>query len=186
MLSVNSHKNTTNGFYKTLLVCILCMVFLKANAQILTEDTAGEATMDLLKQEVSVFSTIRNGLSLSVAECELFEQCTANVNKGEIEQLLGVIDDRINLLSTRFTLTPDADLESVLIGYVDVRDDYSAILDKIQTLPEFEHQVGSDDIGLDLYGEDVGSDEVPDDLLRLYMDANNDLVDDDIIIDDEL
>jgi hypothetical protein len=180
------YKIIHNRVYKTLLVCILCTSFYNVNAQILAADTANNASLGILKQEVEVFSTIRNGLYLSVAECELFDQCNANVNKGEIEQLLGVIDNRINLLSARYTVTTEADLESILVSYVDVRDGYSNILQKMESLPQFEHQLNAADIGIDLYGSDATTGEVPDNLLRLFMDTDNDLVDDDIIIDDEL
>jgi len=185
-MATKIYKIIHTRVYKSLLVCILCTPFLNLDAQILTEDTANNASLGVLKQEVEVFTTIRNGLYLSVAECELFDQCDANVNKGEIEQLLVVLDNRINLLSARYTVTTEADLESILVGYVDVRDGYSNILQKMESLPQFEHQLNTADIGIDLYGSDATSGEVPDNLLRLFMDTDNDLVDDDIIIDDEL
>ncbi len=52
------------------------------------------------------------------------DECNANVNKGEIEQLLNEIDSRINLLNTRYTAVGEPELEQILIGYVDIRDGY--------------------------------------------------------------
>ena len=68
---------------------------------------------------------------MSVVECELFETCSASVNRDEISQLISTIDTRINALSVRYSDAQDVSLEEVLVSYVDIRDSYNVILDKM-------------------------------------------------------
>jgi len=171
---------------KLMLISFLSGLAMISHAQILANDVAANANLDLLRQEVEVISTIKNGAILSVAECELFEDCDANVNKNEIEQLLDTIDSRVALLSVRYTQSGDPTLEEVLLGYVDIRDGYSNILDKMELLPQFQHQLETSDLGIDFFGTGAPTGQVPDDLFRLFMDIDEELVDDELFIDDEL
>ncbi len=59
------------------------------------------------------------------------------------------------------------------------------IIDKLEAIPQFEHQLETvAELEQDMFGADTG--EVPDDLLELFMDADEELVDDEVFIEDGL
>jgi hypothetical protein len=161
---------------------LLCC-FGSAYGQILEEQVLDSADSAKFQQEIDIFTTIKDGIALSVAECELVETCAVNVNRGEVEQLITVIDTRVNALSLRYTESADPGLESVLVAYADTRDSYKALLDKMNSMPQFAQQ---QDVASDLEVDDfftaaggrAGS--VPNELMQLFQDADEELVDDDI------
>lgn len=162
-----------------LILSALCQA---AYGQILNEDYAAGADVLILKNEIDIFSTIQQGVQLSVVECELFDNCSASVNQGELDQLISTIDSRINALSTRYTDSPDAALEEVLVSYVDIRDGYNAILDKINTMPQFEvEEVADDEFSFDdFFGFGAAAtSEVDPEIQQLFEDYDNEALEDD-------
>lgn len=152
-----------------------------ARAQILDDGVIESADAQTLQQEIDVFTTIQRGINLSVAECELFEACNANVNRGEIERLISTIDGRVNSLSLRYSETGDSSLEGVLVAYADVRDSYKTILEKIGTMAQFAQQqeIDAASEGDDFFTAGTGSNNsVPAELMQLFQDADEELVDD--------
>lgn len=151
-----------------------------AQAQIIEDGSIESADAQSLLQEIELFTTIQQGISLSVTECELLDACNASVNRSEVEQLISTIDNRVNALSLRYTETGDTGLESILVGYVDVRDNYKLILEKMASIPVFAQQesaaVGFD--GDDFFTGATNSGSVSDDLMQLFQDADDELVDD--------
>jgi len=154
-----------------------------AHGQILEETVLDSADSAKFQQEIAIFTTIKDGIALSVAECELVDTCSVNVNRGEVEQLITVIDTRVNVLSLRYTESVDSGLESVLVAYADTRDGYKSLLDKMNSMPQFAQQ---QDVASDLETDDfftaagalAGS--VPNELMQLFQDADEELVDDEI------
>jgi hypothetical protein len=175
-------KNPRLASAGVLLTLSLCT---GARAEILSEEDAATADTGALRQEIDLFTTIQRGVLLSVVECELVETCTAGVNKSEVEQIISMLDTRINSLSVRYTDTEDPALETVLLGYVDVRDSYNAILEKMDALPVFDvtEEAVVDEFGGDaFYGgvNSTGTGGVSQELFRLFQDADDELSDDDI------
>jgi len=170
--------------YLFLLAISPVLIFTKTselNAQILSEGSLETADVQRLQQDLSVFTTIQRGITLSVAECELSETCSASVNRGELEQLITTVDGRVNSLSLRYTESGDAGLENILVGYADVRDSYRLLLDKMATLPQFASQqaISSDLEGDDFFTSGTGRvNRISDDLMQLFQDADEELVDD--------
>lgn len=173
-------KRKQLSVYATLF--LLLAVTFTANSQILNEDYAAGADVLILKNEIDIFSTIQQGVKLSVVECELIDTCSASVNRGELDQLISTIDSRINALSTRYSESPDADLEEVLVSYVDIRDGYNAILEKMDTMPQFEvEEVVEDEFGFDDFfgfGAAAAS-EVDPEIQQLFEDYDNEELQDD-------
>ena len=162
------------------MIAVILLFTQNINAQILSEDYAAGADVVILKNEINIFSSIQEGVRLSVIECELFESCSASVNRDELSQLITTIDGRINTLSLRYSDTDEADLEEVLIGYVDVRDGYNEILEKLETLPQFAQQQSTDEFSFDDFFTFEGNSDtsVPSEMQELFEDADEELVDD--------
>jgi hypothetical protein len=161
----------------------LLFCFGNVHSQILEEQVLDSADSAKFQQEIDIFTTIKDGITLSVAECELVESCPVNVNRSEVEQLITVIDSRVNALSLRYTESADRGLESVLVSYADTRDGYKALLDKMNTMPQFAQQ---SDVASDLETDDfftgAGSraGAMPNELMQLFQDADEELLDDDM------
>jgi hypothetical protein len=177
-----------SGYKYTALVMGLLLLAQDIQAQILNEDYAAGADVLILKNEMDIFSSIQQGVKLSVTECELFDSCSASVNRDELNQLITTINGRINSLSIRYTDSGEAALEEVLVGYVDLRDGYNQILEKIETLPQFEQQQVTDEFSVDDFFSfgPVPVNEVSDEIQELFEDVDENLTNDDIILDEEI
>jgi len=161
----------------------LLFCFGNVHSQILEEQALDSADSAKFQQEIEIFTTIKDGITLSVAECELVESCTVNVNRGEVEQLITVIDTRVNALSLRYTESADPGLESVLVAYADTRDSYKSLLDKMNSMPQFaQQQDTASDLETDDFFTSAGgrAGSVPNELMQLFQDADEELVDDDM------
>ncbi|MGK0297615.1 MAG: hypothetical protein ACI9XC_001225 [Gammaproteobacteria bacterium] len=176
----------TNCAVCAMAVCLL-LFSLDGVTQILNDDYAAGADALILKNEISIFSSIQEGVKLSVAECEIFDSCNASVNRDELNQLITTIDGRINSLSVRYSDSGETALEEVLIGYVDIRDSYNVILERIESLPQFIHEEIEEDFGGDdFFGFGATTyNAVSDEIQQMFEDVDEEIIDDDIIIEDE-
>lgn len=167
--------------FNTLFLLAIVIASHPVNAQLLDEEALKSADAQQLLQEVTVFTTIQKGISLSVAECTLSTECTANVNRSEMEQLISLIDDRVNTLSLRYSDSGDTSLEPVLVGYADVRDSYKVTLEKMNSLPQFAQK---DEVVDELGGDEFLSaakssrNALPENLMKLFQDVDEEIVDD--------
>ncbi len=152
---------------------LLFFVTSHAHGDILDVTYVPHADIPALQAEISVFSTIQQGVILSVSECELSEDCDASVSKYEIEQLIDAIEERVTALSTRYLDSANEDLEGVLLAYAETRDRYQEILDKLQELPQFHEEEEKDTLSL------TGG--VPPAIFELFYDADEELMDDFIV-----
>ena len=179
--------NILNGIqFNQLLFIILLASASSSYGQILNDDYAAGADVLILKNEIDIFSTIQSGVTLSVVECELFETCSASVKRDEIDQLITTIDSRINSLSIRYSDSEDAALEEVLVGYVDIRDGYNELLEKMNSLPQFEEEEEvTDEFGFDdFFGFGPTTPVVSDEIQQLFQDYDEEeLLDDEVIIE---
>lgn len=178
MVLINKKNNPTRrgGLPGSAGLLLLLIYSTAPHAQILIEGTAAAADLNTLRNEVQILSTIQQGVQLSVAECELSDSCAASVNGEELDQLIDTINLRINNLSVRYTDSREPGLEDILIGYVDVRDDYNALRDKLDVLPQFFGRTVGDDLGADAFIKSGGV--VPEQILELYEDVDEELTDD--------
>lgn len=169
------------SYYISLLL-VLISVSTNTSAQILNAEYASGADVLILQNEIDIFSTIQEGIKLSIAECELIDSCNANVNLEELNQIISTINTRINTLSLRYTDTPETALENVIVGYVDIRDQYNELLDKISDMPEFETNNAVVDFEFDDYLSNTSSPSnsngVSEEYMNLFEDADEALEDD--------
>ena len=104
--------------------------------EILADDVAAGANVSVLKTEAELFEQIKNGVLLSLAECDHGQTCSPKVNSDEVQRILLKLDSRITTLSTRYTKTREQGLDKVLLTYADARKGYAAVLDKLDTLSD--------------------------------------------------
>jgi hypothetical protein len=102
--------------------------------EILADDIAARADVTALKTEAELFEQIKNGVLLSLAECDHAQNCSPNVNSDEVQRILLKLDSRITTLSTRYTNTREEGLDKVLLTYADARKGYAELLDKLDSL----------------------------------------------------
>jgi len=103
---------------------------------ILADNVAARADVSMLRTEAELFEQIKNGVLLSLAECDHGQTCSPNVNSDEVQRILLKLDSRITTLSTRYTKTREQGLDKVLLTYADARKGYAAVLDKLDALSD--------------------------------------------------
>ena len=125
---------------KTIITCFAfaCLVATSVvQARIMDDDEASLADTSLLQTEASSFRNIRLGIALSFARCEGQVDCSPSVDSDEVKRLLNKLDSRINDLTLRQESVDDpVEYQQVLSLYVNERDNYSAILDRLGTVEE--------------------------------------------------
>ena len=103
-----------------------------AGEGIMSNEAAQTASPDELMAEVAVFKNIRQGLTLSVTQCEFDSACDATPNSKEVQQVIDTIDKRVDGLSQRQQDAGNsAGLEDVLVAYGNERSGLSRVLKKI-------------------------------------------------------
>ena len=170
-------------------------------ARILADDEAAQAPTSTLQQEAKIFSSIRMGIALSMAQCEGRDLCSPSVNSNEIKRLLETLDNRIDDLTLKQESVEDPDaFQEVLAIYVDERDNYNSVLEKLGTVeediedigvesevvefeePELEETLSEDDTFVD----EPADAAISDDEFELFQDADLELEDDeDIDLEDD-
>lgn len=157
------------------------------------DDEAKLADTSLLQTEVSMFQNIRMGMALSFARCEGQAACTLSIDHDEVQRLIDKLDSRINDLTLRQESVEDpVEYDRVLSLYVDERDNYSAILNRLGTVEEDIEDIAAEE-EMDLSEpelEDTLAEEMPvveessevvveqDDELDFFDDSDLDLEDD--------
>ena len=114
-----------------------------SQARILADDEAAQASTAVLQDEARLFSSIRMGIALSMAQCEGRELCTPSVNSDEIQRLLDTLNTRIEDLTLKQESVEDPEVfQEVLSLYVDERDNYSSFLEKLGPVEEDIEAIG--------------------------------------------
>ncbi len=168
------------------LFSVLALMFLPINAlavtpgKILTEDEAGEADTVILQAESNMFNSIGMSIALSLALCEGQEECVPSVNEGELNELVGTLDKRINGMIQRQEESGE-DLNELITAYVDVRENYLRYLEKLGTfdIPEPEELTIEDMVAEDSF-ETVEED------FSMFEDIDEELFEEEELVDDEL
>ncbi len=145
----------------------------EGGGRILDAIEAEQADAAALTAETDVFKSIGMGLSLSIAQCEVLDQCTSIINPGELQTLLSTLDSRINGLIARQEQGGE-DFTDLLTAYVDQRESYLRYQEKLQEIagPELNLEEPS----ADSFGADTGvSGEQLD--LSVFEDADDPLAD---------
>lgn len=143
---------------------------------ILDDRDAGNAAPQSLQAEARLFEDIRQGIALSIAQCELSPaNCTPTVSREEVRRIVEKLEGRLDALTSRHSESGDAELEPVLLAYVETRDGYTQFLNKLDTLlpPEGES------------GEPVDLGQLPEEF-AIFADADAELIDDadDSVVDE--
>lgn len=161
-------------FKKPIFPLILCCTFasttaVPATGNILPDDAFAEADVSSLKAEARLFDRIKDGVMLTLAECELADTCNPSVGRREVEWIIETIDIRITTLVDRYSETNNQELEEALLIYSDARDGYAGALEQLQALsgPDDEE----DTMGEDDFVDDMESGDFSD----LFEDADEDL-----------
>ena len=150
-----------------------------ATGEILDNDAAVNADVSTLRAEADVFETIRRGMMLTISECEVTSTCSLNVNSDEIHQLVSKLDARITAIAERHSESEEAGLEEILLTYVDARDGYNEMLDKLATMPQAgtseEEGLEQEDIFNDTKEESAGKENKDGQFNNLFEDIDEDL-----------
>jgi len=162
-------------------------------ARILADDEAAQAPTSLLQDEARLFSSIRMGIALSMAQCEGRELCTPSVNSDEIKRLLDTLNSRIEELTLKQESVEDPEaFQQVLSLYVDERDNYNNVLEQLGTIEEDIQDIGVESQVVDLekaelqdtiseeetFTEEGSEAAVVDEKLEIFQDADLELTDD--------
>lgn len=171
--------------FQLIIVTMVGLSSIDTYAQLLEEKALASAEVQKLSREIDMLNTIQRGIKLSVAECEIAESCSTIVSRAELDQIISMLDARVNTLSVRYSETTDAALEGVLVAYADMRDGYRQILNKMSGMPQFATAEKSTADTLetdDFFTAGAGGSRVSDELMRLFSDTDEELVDD--VLDD--
>ncbi len=149
-----------NEYIRSLLVFALLSVWINVSFAVsgggfLSSEDAQTADTDALLAEVAVFRSIRDGITLSLAQCDFSGSCEPAVTSDEVQQIISALDQRINGLSQRQQASDDgAGLEDVLIAYVDELDGFSGVLEKLGSISAEEAVIGGDIDESELFGSE--------------------------------
>ena len=148
----------------------------------LSDEEALSVEAAALRGELGLFQTIRQGILLSITQCEGEESCLGNVHHQEVGQLIDAIDNRVRVLTQRYEAAQESDLEDILVTYVDEREAFNGYLARIKVIsPEQFEEVLEDGLGdEDIFGiRTISSAEKILNQYRVYEDE------DDLLEDDE-
>ncbi|MBI2993242.1 MAG: hypothetical protein HYY48_03595 [Gammaproteobacteria bacterium] len=139
-----AQRNPWGRIYPAMVVLPLCIGMLAfpvpgsaqtgGGTEILADKALDKADIATLQAETELLETIRKGMALSIALCEPDQPCAPPVNRDELQRIIAKVAQRIDILSARHSQTNDAALEPVMLGYVDVRDNFTKVLDQLVTL----------------------------------------------------
>lgn len=142
----------------TVLLSLYSNISVAVTGEILDNDIATGADVSVLRAEAELFETIRQGVMLTLTECELEKSCSLNVNQDELHQLVEKLDARITSIAIRHSESGEEGLEDVLLTYVDARDGYNEMLDKLATLPQIQESEANEFVEGDTFSDDVKQD----------------------------
>ena len=107
-----------------------------AAAGLLSSEAAQSADPDALLAEVAVFKGMREGLTLSVMQCESTGDCAVAADTGEVQQVINAINSRIGGLEQRqVDAGNSAGLDDVLAAYGNEKGGLTRLLRKIESTP---------------------------------------------------
>ena len=128
--------------YQYKLVCLFTAILLCGGAAaatgakggILRDEAVAGAEPAVLASEARLFARIKDGVMLTLAECQLADSCEPSVDIGEVERILHKIDTRITTLSSRYAESNNKQLEEALLIYANAREGYVEALDRLEAL----------------------------------------------------
>ena len=172
---------------KRLITLLFLLVEVNLSAAILDNDEAADAELAVLQEETALFNSIGVSIALSLAQCEGVDLCTVNVEEVELKELIKVLSERIDALTLKQEEVIDPDeFQQVLTAYVNEFDNYSAHLEKLNTIKGAIYQ-SEDSIGDDFQFEIEADFPVESAKNEVLIDFSNELeaFEDEEIIDDE-
>ena len=125
-------KTTIRSF----LFLLLASAFAGANAAgILSDEEAAEATPEALMEEVAVFKSIRQAMTLSLSRCETEAVCDSAATAEEVQQMINAIDARVDGLGARQEAAGNsAGLADVIVAYADERGGLNRVMKKADSM----------------------------------------------------
>ena len=169
----------THYLFYSLLVLFATQTVFVAEARILNDDEAGSADIASLTTESALFETLQKGIALSLAQCEFDAVCAPNVRRQGLQRIVDVLGVRISSIGVRYEETGEAELEQILISYVDSRDVYSGFIEKLGTIaPELDAE---EDAGLeeeDIFANQFGRLPNIRQLYSVFEDVDEEILDD--------
>lgn len=165
-------------------VIIVCLIAINssvnaATSGILNNEDVAVADVSVLREEAMLFETIKQGVVLMISDCELAKPCSLNVTQDELRQLITKLESRITMLAIRRSESGEKDLEEILLSYVDARDGYNKMLDKLIALSQMDEnkseEAGKEDIFNDVEENTKGAKNKKDLYNDLFDDVDEDL-----------
>ena len=121
---------------QSLLCLLFALAFSAANAAgILTDEEAAEATPEALMEEVTVYKSIRQAMTLSLSVCESEAKCDSAATAEEVQQMINAIDERVDGLGARQEAAGNsAGLTDVIVAYADERGGLNRVMKKVDSM----------------------------------------------------
>lgn len=143
--------------------------------KLLDNEIIAKADISMLREETRILEQLHKGVVLSLAQCDVLDTCAPPVNRAELRVLIDLLQSRIGVLSNRYNESSEAALEEILITYADTRDDYTALLDRLATIPQLADEADEDD-----FLNDSGQGGISPELMDLFHDVDEELTEDEL------
>ena len=156
-------------------------LFTSVNAysgSILDDESIANAEISALQAEAQLFEKLQNGVLLTVTQCEFTTKCDPEVSGDELQQIIDKLNFRISTLATRNLNNQEQDLEQILLSYAKIRDHYADMINVVNEIAP-DLLSNNDEISDENFLTDISSPQVPPDLLEIFQDV------DDVLLDDE-
>lgn len=176
----------TNKLIVTILLVVLYQYMPAAGARILADEEVSSAAIDSLAQESALFETLQKGIALTLADCEE-SVCIPSVRKQELQRIVDILGLRVSNLGVRYEESGEAELEKILLSYVDSLEVYSNFIEKLATIaPELDVDDSELPEEEDIFAQQFGSMQNIRGLYSVFEDIDEEIEDDEDIEEMEL
>ena len=112
-------------------------------------DVETAVTTDLATDAKTLLN-VGDGIAIAVAFCEQDATCDLAVSRDELSEILEIVNQRIETLAERHASGEEAELEDVVVAYVDARERYNGLLGSVESLEQASGPTGEklDESGL--------------------------------------
>lgn len=100
-------------------------------AGILSDEEAASATPEALMEEVAIYKSIRQAMTLSISRCESDGICDSAASEVEVQQVINALDARVEGLGQRQAAAGNsAGLSDVIVAFADERGGLNRVMKK--------------------------------------------------------
>ena len=116
---------------------MLASLLVTANVKALDPESITQADLATLLEDASLLNEIGKGVALSIAKCEGRSPCKAIISTYEIEEMMEVLDERIEGVESR-QQESEEDLTAIVTAYIDVKARYADYLSQFSQIVVYE------------------------------------------------